>query len=398
MGYIRKVLGLENVEKRSDYEPLKKTYATLFGMSDAGINVNEETALKFSAVWSCVRLLSELPASLPLQVIEDKNGKRIPLESHPAKSVLLYPNDYMNRFTYQELENAFLQLWGNHISIIDSRNSGYPEKLIPVHAKYVKTLISDGKVFYKVVDPDMDIKGPFFSDEVIHFKMFTTNGIWGKSPIQMARENIGLGLAAEKFGSKFFKKGGNIKAVIESENSMGDDDFKEWKTRWDKYYSGEAGDHTTPILEYGMKYKALGIPPEQAQFIATRQFQLQEVARIFNVPPHLLADLSKATFSNIEHQDLQFVKYTLRPILKRKEVELEQKLLKRSEWGKIKIRYNIDGLLRGDLASLTNHIHTMVLVGVMKTNEGRGIINRNPLDGGDERYKPAHILGKEIKN
>jgi HK97 family phage portal protein len=138
----------------------------------------------------------------------------------------------------------------------------------------------------------------------------------------------------------------------------------------------------------------LGIPPEQAQFIATRQFQLQEIARIFNVPPHMIGDLSRTTFSNIEHSDIQFVKYTLRPILRRQELELEQKLLKPEELGRIRIRFNMDGLLRGDLTTITAHIHQMVIDGIITPNEGRTLLNRDPLPGLDTPYVPANITGK----
>jgi HK97 family phage portal protein len=142
-----------------------------------------------------------------------------------------------------------------------------------------------------------------------------------------------------------------------------------------------------------MAYKPLGIAPEAAQFLQTRQFSIQDVARWFNLPPHMLGDLSRSTFSNMEQQDISFVKYTLRPILRRQEIELEQKLLLPKEQGKIRIRYNLDALLRGDLASVTNHIKEMVQIGVLNPDEGRGLINRNPRPGGSEFYTPANIVG-----
>jgi HK97 family phage portal protein len=372
---------------------LRTSFAAMFGPSEAGIPINEEIALRFSAVWSCVRILSELPASLPLEIIEEKGLSRIPVEFHPVKDILMYPNQYMNRFTYTELTNGYLQLWGNGISVIEY-NKGIPIKLTPVHPLSVQPTMDNGKVFYKINDYLTGINGTFFSEEVVHHKMFSTNGIWGKSPIQVAKDNIGLGMAAEKFGNSFFRKGGNLKAVIETDNHLDDKVFADWKARWDKFYSGESGDHVTPILEYGLKYKMLGIPPEQAQFIATRQFQLQEIARIFNVPPHMIGDLSRTTFSNIEHSDIQFVKYTLRPILRRQELELEQKLLKPEELGRIRIRFNMDGLLRGDLTTITAHIHQMVIDGIITPNEGRTLLNRDPLPGLDTPYVPANITGK----
>jgi len=380
---------------RSSDTGLKKPFSEFLGLiTEAGIPVTEETALKMSAVWSCMRLLSELPASLPIEVIEEKGRTRTPID-HDIKYLLTKPNSLMSRFTWHELMNAWLQGWGNGISIIDNRQSGIPKALLPVHPSTVKAKYSDGRIFYQVSDEMLGIKGTFFSEEILHYKMFSTNGYWGKSPITVARENIGLGLAAEKYGASFFQKGGNLKAVIETEGHMSDTEFKAWKKRWDAFYSGAAGDHSTPVMEYGLKYKPLGVSPEDAQFILTRIFQLQEVARIFNVPPHLIAELSKATFSNIEHLDIQFVKYTLRPLLRRQEMELEEKLLTPKERGTIRIRFNLDGLLRGDLAAVTNHVKEMVNGGVMTPNEGRSLLNLNPLEGCDVIRVPANIVGKD---
>jgi len=380
---------------RSSDIGLKKPFSEFLGLiSEAGIPITEETALKMSAVWSCIRILSELPASLPIETIEEKGRTRTPID-HDVKYLLMKPNSLMSRYTWHELMNAWLQGWGNGISVIDNRQSGSPKALLPVHPSTVKAKYSDGRIFYQVSDEMLGIKGTFFSEEILHYKMFSTNGYWGKSPIRIAQENIGLGLAAEKFGAAFFKKGGNLKAVIETAGHMTDTEFKEWKKRWDAFYSGAAGDHGTPVLEYGLTYKPLGIPPEQAQFIASRIFQLQEVARIFNVPPHIIADLSKATFSNIEHQDIQFVKYTLRPLLRRQEMELEEKLLTPKERGTIRIRFNLDGMLRGDLAAVTNHVKEMVNGGIMTPNEGRSLLNLNPMDGCDVIRVPANIVGKD---
>lgn len=378
---------------RTAGDGLMKAFADYAGMSDAGVIVNEETALKMSAVWSCIRLLSELPASLPIEVYKETGRNREMVSDHPVRQLLSHPTDLMNRFTWHELMNAYLQGWGNAVAIIRYNEKGYAYALQPVHPSSFRVVISDGNVFYDINDYDQKIRGTFFSQEIVHYKMFSTGGYVGKSPIHVARENIGLGLATEKFGAKFFQRGGNLKAVIESEGHMSDTEFRTWKQRWDEFYNGPVGDHTTPILEYGLKYKQLGIPPENAQFIATRTFQIQEIARIFNVPPHMIADLSRSTFSNIEHQDIQFVKYTLRPILRRQELELEEKLLLPHEKGVIRIRFNLDGLLRGDLAAQTNHLKEMVISGIMTPNEARALINLNPVPGADKLYVPANIIG-----
>jgi HK97 family phage portal protein len=379
-------------ERSTESDVFRGSLNAFSGGSDSGIYVNEESSLKFSAVWLARRILSELPASLPLDVFEEKGNNRASID-HPIKELLLNPNPLMNTFTWHELMNDWLQGWGNGISVIDNKRTGKAISITPVHPSTVQPVISNGAIYYIINDHDMGISGTFFPEEVVHYKLFTKNGLWGRDPISTAKDNIGYGLAAEKFGAKFFKKGGNLKSVIETPGHMADKEFKEWKKRWDDFYTGELGDHTTPVLEYGMTYKALGIAPEAAQFLETRQFSIQDIARWFNLPPHMLGDLSRSTFSNIEHQDIQFVKYTLRPILKRQEIELENKLLLPTEKGRIRIRYNLDSLLRGDLASVTSHIKEMVLSGVLNPDEGRSLLNRNPRPGGDKYYTPANIVG-----
>lgn len=397
MGFFSKLAGLlVKPEQRTASTSRKSGFSEFMGMGESGIAVNEESALRLSATWACIRLLSELPASLPLEVLKEEGNNRSPVD-HWVKDVLMEPSQLMNRFSFHETMNGWLQGWGNGYALIDINKYNKGISLIPLHPKGVEPLISDGKIFYKVKDELTGISGTFFRDEIIHYKMFSTDGIKGKSPIMVAKDNIALGLAAEKYGSQFFRKGGNIKAVIETPGHMGDVEFKEWKRRWDTYYKGASGDHETPVLEYGMSYKPMGIAPEAAQFIASRQFQLTEICRVFNVPPHLIGDLSRATFSNIEHQDLQFVKYTLRPILRRQEMELEEKLLDVKERGKIRIRFNLDGLLRGDLTSLTNHIVQLTNNGTLTRNEGRSLLNRNPIDGLDEPLDPANITGKKAE-
>jgi HK97 family phage portal protein len=391
-----RINAFRNPHTRDASDLMKGNLAGLVGGSESGVNVTQETALAFSAVWQAMRIWSELPPSLPIEFYEEKSGYRTQIE-HDAKEVLLNPSGLMNRFTWNELMSAWLHGWGNGISVIDRNGGARIQSLTPVHPSSVTAKLSNGRIFYDINDRELGVKGTFFSEEVIHYKGFTTTGLWGKSPIVTGKDNLGLAIATEKFGSKFFRKGGNLKQVIETEGHMSDPEFNSWKARWQANYTGENGDHETPILEYGMKLKSLTIAPEAAQFLQTRQFSIQDVARWFNLPVHMLNDLSRSTFSNIEHQDLQLIKYSFRATLKRMETELEGKLLLPKERDVIKIRFNLDALLRGDLASVTQHIKEMVQVGVMSPNEARALINKNPRPGGDEFYTPANIIGNTNK-
>ena len=227
---------------------------------------------------------------------------------------------------------------------------------------------------------------------MLHFFALSIDGIKGVNPISYNSPAIKSGISATAFGNEFFEKGGNIKAVLENDKSMGVKDFQLFQ---EKFNSNS--NHETALLDGGWKYKTVGIAPEAAQMILTRTLAIQDIARIFNVPPHLLAELSRATFSNIEHQDIQFIKYSMRATLKRYEVELEHKLLFEKELGKIEMKFNIDGFLRGDMKSRSAFYHNAILDGWLSRNEVREMENRNKVDGLDEYLYPSNqnITGKE---
>lgn len=373
----------------------RQGFTDFTGQASSGVVVNPTTAMRLSAVFACVRILSEQLASFPITVTKKVDGKREDLTGGSIHHLLHYPNKFMNRFSFIEIMNARLQLYGNSYAVIKFNNKGEPTDLIPVDNSCVMVRILNGEPFYLINDPDMGVNGTFLYWQVIHFKMLSRNSITGISPIQHAREAIGLGLAAEKFGADFFQKGGNLKGALETEGHMDDAQFKAWKKRWETFYGGAVGDHTTPILEYGMKYKQLGIAPNDAQFLETRVFQLQDISRFFNVPPSLIADLTRATFASGEQQDMQFVKYSLRPLCMSQEAELDQKLVNRFETGLISIKFNMDGLLRADMKTRAAYEQTLVSTGILTRNEARDIENKEALPGLDEPINPAFLAGKQ---
>lgn len=363
-------------------------------IAKSGISVNATTAQKFSAVFACVRTYEQVMGSLPIRVTGMKDGKLVDLNDGEIHDLLHFPNKYLNRFTFVSLMNARLQLYGNAVAVIIFSSKGKPVELIPVEWASVSMRLIKGEPVYVINDTDTGINGVYLWWQVIHFKINSRNGWTGMSPISAARESIGLGLAAESFGSDFFLKGGNMKGVLETEGHMADPEFKAWKKRWDKYYAGPAGDHTTPILEYGLKYKLLGISQNDAQFLETRVHQIQEVARVFGLPPSVIGENSRNTFTNGEQQDIQFVKYALSPLCKGQEVELEFKLMSRDNQEKLDIKYNLDGLLRGDMLSRARYEQTLVSAGILTRNEAREIENKAPLTGLDEPLNPAFLTGK----
>lgn len=364
------------------------------GSVTAGVTVNTTTAMRLGVVFACVRLLAEQVSSFEISVSRKDSGKIEDLTGGTIHHLLHYPNKFMNSFSFMELMNARLQLYGNSYAVIKFNNAGDPIELIPVDTFCVSVRLLNGEPYYVIKDPEMGIDGVFLYWQVIHFKMLSKNGVIGLSPISAAREGIGLGLAAERFGADFFAKGGNLKGTLETDGHIPDKEFKDWKKRWDTYYGGSVGDHANPILEYGMKYHQLGIPPNDAQFIETRQFQVQDICRFFLVPPPLIGDLSRATFSNGEQQDLQFVKYSLRPTIKRQEIELEYKLVSRREEGTIDINFNMDDLLRADTRTRAEFGLKYVQGGILTRNEVREIEGRKPLPGLDKPLDPAFLTGK----
>lgn len=360
---------------------------------NGGPTVTKKTAMKFTGVLAAVSLRSELLASFPKMIYKHTKTGREPDFKDPLYKILAYqPNPHMNAFTFWELINTHLDLWGNAFVFI-SRYDGEVSALTPVDPDKVELKVDSGKLFYRVKDTgDKVLDKDHSPDKFLHFKDISFDGILGQSRISLANDAIAIAQSAEAFGKEFFDKGGHSKGVIETDQAMSDEAFATFAKRW-----AQNANFGTPLLDMGKKYKQLQIPMQDAQFIATREFQLQDIARVFRVPPHLLADLSRATFSNIEHSDIQFVKYGLRPMCKRYEHELELKLLG-DDLGKKSIRFNLDGILRGDTKTRAEYYSKMRQMEAMTANEVRELENMNPMEGGDELKNPATTSNKQTND
>ena len=331
-------------------------YSFFFGPTTSGKTVNEHTAMQMTAVYSCVRILSEAVASLPLHVYRynDSGGKEKDLK-HPLYRLLHdEPNPEMTSFVFRETLMSHLLLWGNAYAQIIRNAKGAVIALYPlIPNKMTVDRDSSGKLYYLYQKgsedtPTLGSNSQVYLSphDVLHIPGLGFDGVIGYSPIAMARNAIGLAIATEEYGAKFFANGAAPGGVLEHPGTLKDP--QRIKDSWNAAYQGSSNSHRVAVLEEGMKYHAIGISPEQAQFLETRKFQINEIARIFRVPPHMLADLEKSSFSNIEHQGLEFVKYSLDPWVVRWEQAMCRALLSDSEKPRVFIKFNVDGLLRGD--------------------------------------------------
>ncbi|ALC92936.1 hypothetical protein AM500_21420 [Bacillus sp. FJAT-18017] len=354
--------------------------------SYAGKVVNETTALSYIAVFSCVNVISETMASLPLHLYRDKgsNGRAKAREKKLYDLLHSRPNEEMTSFTFRQVLQACILLWGNGYAFIDWGPDGEPRGLYPQHPSKVipKRNPTTKKMGYEVAGPDGKVIN-LSADQMLHLVGFSLDGLVGLSVIGLARESIGLGQAAEEYGSRFFSNGAKPLGVLEHPGELGEDAIKHLRSSWDEMHKGLENSHKVAILEEGMTYKQIGIPPEDAQFLQTRKFQLEEIARLYRVPLHLVGNLDKATFSNIEHQDIGFAKHTIRPWAVRWEQTLNWKLLTTEERKQYYAEYNLDGLMRGDMKSRYEAYQIGRQNGWLSGNDIRDKENEDKIEGLD---------------
>lgn len=362
-------------------------YSFLFGRTTSGKPVNERTAMQTTAVYACVRILAEAVASLPLHVYEYQNdgGKKL-VHDHPLYYLLHdEPNPEMTSFVFRETLMSHLLIWGNAYAQIIRDGAGRVLGLYPLLPDKMDVQRDDKGNIYYVYSRNSD-ENPMFkeygnirlkAEDVLHIPGLGFDGLIGYSPIAMAKNAVGMTLACEEYGASFFANGANPGGVLEHPGVLKDP--SKVRESWNSVYRGVNNAHKIAVLEEGMKYQQIGIPPEEAQFLETRKFQINEIARLYRIPPHMVGDLDKSSFSNIEQQSLEFVKYTLDPWVIRWEQSLQRSLLLPGEKGKYFIKLNVDGLLRGDYQSRMNGYAVGRQNGWFSANDIREMENMNPI-------------------
>ena len=369
----------------------------VFGRADSGERVDEKSALQIATVYACVRLLAETVASLPLHLYRytgDGDAKEKATEHPLYKLLYRQVNPEMTSFSFRETVMTHLLLWGNAYAQVvrDGKNAIlglYP--LLPENVEIDRN--ENGELYYiyhaytDEVPGEKDKDILFRRDEILHIPGLGFNGLVGFSPVAMMKNALGSTLAVEKYGSAFFKNGAQPAGVLEHPGVLKDP--QKIRDNWTQAYGGAANAHKVAVLEEGMQYKPISLPPEDSQFLSTREFGVEEICRIFRVPPHMVQDLKRATFNNIEHQSIDFVMHTIMPWLIRIEQAIIKDLLIDKEQDELFPKFNVDGLMRGDYKSRMDGYAVGFANGFLSPNDIRRLENMDLIpaeDGGDDYY------------
>ncbi|MBQ1362614.1 MAG: phage portal protein [Oscillospiraceae bacterium] len=387
--------GLFRSRDKPENRTAGSSYAFYLGGSSSGKAVTERSAMQMTAVYSCVRILAEAIAGLPLHLYRytESGGKEKAIE-HPLY-LLLHdePNPEMSSFVFRETLMTHLLLWGNAYAQVIRNGKGEVVALYPLMPNKMSVdRDENGQLYYTYTRAPEEAKTAEVGQvilrpaDVLHIPGLGFDGLVGYSPIAMAKNAIGLAIATEEYGAKFFANGAAPSGVLEHPGTIKDPNRV--REAWQSQFGGSSNSGKIAVLEEGMKYTPISISPEQAQFLETRKFQINEIARIFRIPPHMIGDLEKSSFSNIEQQSLEFVKYTLDPWVIRWEQSIARTLLNPDEKKAYFVKFNLEGLLRGDYASRMNGYATARQNGWMSANDIRELENldRIPPEMGGDLY------------
>ena len=356
-------------------------YSLPFGPAQ---QVSAESALTFSAVWAAMRLLSESISTLPVGVFKkENNGDNTEINTDLAFLIKYQPNSYQNKITFYEKIIMDMLSDGNSYVKIVRNGAGRVIELLPINYSDVEIYTLENKLYYS----DEKTGETHDSENILHFKMITgPDGIKGLSPIEQCKNAIGWGMDVQEYSSTFFKNGGKLSGILESDRALSEQAIDRLRNSFNSNYGTLSGSNQTAVLEEGLKYKSISVTPDQAQFLASRQFSVEEVARIFGIPPHLLRDLSKSSFNNIEMQSQEFVSYSLMPYITKIELEMSLKLFRKNVIGREYIKFNVNGLLRGNVKDRADYYKTAITNGWMSVNEVRQKEDLNRIEDGDNNY------------
>ena len=382
---IKRFFPFLNSNKRGTYTPY---IPNVFG-NFTGKSVDSNSALGLSAVWGCTKVLSESIASLPLNIYERMaDGDRLLADTHRLYFLLHnQPSKLYTSYTFIEYLVKSICLNGNGYAVINRDRNANIVSFTCINPTDVKILQEYGSLYYNIKGYDELIP----AEDIIHVKNLTNDGILGMSPIQYAAESLGWGIALQTYGNTYFGNGGMPSGTLESDKVLTTEAVERLRQSWDKAYGGVDNANKVAVLEEGIQFKPVSISNESAQFLASRQWSISEIARWYRVPPHLIQDLSKSSFNNIEMQSMEFIQYTLTPLLKRFEQEFNSKVFKVNERNRFFVEFNVNGLLRGDAKTRADLYTKAIQWGWMSINEVRRKENLNAIPNGDEHLVPMNM-------
>jgi len=357
--------------------------------SSSGVKINEDTALSITAVYAAVRVISETVSSLPLKVYKKTpEGREEYRDNNLWKLLHDTPNREMSSYTFREVLTGMALTHGNGFAEIVRDGSGRPVELWPMLPGYVTIEVVDNRIVYIFNGAAGSIY--FEADQVFHIKNFSTDGIIGKSPIRLAREALGLSVAAERMGGERFANSSHPGGVLEHPGKLSPEGLENLRKSWEALHKGTGNSSRVAVLEEGMRFNNISIPSDDAQWIETRKFQISEIARMYRVPPHTIGDLERSTFSNIESQQISFYRDTLLPWLTRWEQEIQRKLI--PDQDALYAEHNVDGIMRGDTEARYQSYKVARESGILSVNEIRMRENLNPIEGGDIYLQPLNMV------
>jgi HK97 family phage portal protein len=385
MNFLRKIFA------RTGSAPAPQAHSMYYGgASVAGVSVTEDSSLNYAGVWACTKIISETIAALPWKVVQTRGNFREPVSDHPLASLLqIAANNEIDAMTWRESALRDCLLWGNHYAEIEYNRRGDPVSFWRLSPADVHPARDDsGALVYEYRDRGQ--KYVMTADKVLHVKGPSNDGLIGLSTIQHARESIALGVAVERFGGAFFGNGAQLSGVIKNAaGGLSEEAIKNLLSSFNRRHQGVHNAHKVAYLDSGMEFQTIGVPPEDAQFLQSRKFNILDVCRWFRVPPHKLAELERSTHSNIEHQNIEFVTDALLPWIRRLESAISFKLLRQTP--DIQTKISVAGLLRGDSNARAQYYNQLFQIGVLSPNQIAAFEDLPPVPDGDGHYIPLNL-------
>jgi len=356
--------------------------------SSSGVVINQENAMSLSGIYAGVRVYADSISCLPIDIVNESRGGKKKDFNHPNYKLLsIQPNFLMTSYTWRSIIVPYILLWGNSYNVIEWEKGGAyrPKAIMPIHPSNVIDIkIEKGALMY-YIQLDDGTKMKIDQSSMLHFRGLGNNVV-GKSVLDYAADCLGGAKATEIFGNKFYENGANPSGVLSTDVVLDKNSYKNIKSSWDKVHSGVNNSNKTAILEQGLKYTQLSIPQDAAQFLETKRFSIEDQARWMKLPPHMIQDLSHATYTNIDAQDLNLVKHSILPLVKNIEQEIDRKLFRVQEQGKVYVKFNLEGLLRGDIKTRYEAHKIGIQNGFITLNEARMMEGLEPKDGLDSTW------------